>query len=233
MGKRVLVAGGSGEVGKRLLQHLVARNDVNQVHLINRHPQDFKHSKIIQHQIEFKHLNALDLELEFDFSYCCLGSTIKKAGSKDAFEKIDLHYVQLFAKMAKRHQCLHFAVISSVDAKTSTNNFYLHTKGRMEETLTAMDWSSLWVFRPSLLVGVRQEFRLAEKLAGIAMQLISPIMVGPIKNYRPVAMDSLALVMASAIDKPESGVQIVESKQISEWAQLDFKPGNQDEVVQR
>jgi len=218
MGKQVLIAGGSGEVGNRLLRHLIARNDVEQIHLLNRHPQDISNPKIIQHQIDFEHLDALDLQHNFDFSYCCLGSTIKQAGSKDAFEKIDLHYVQSFAQLAKRHHCRHFAVISSVDAKTKTNNFYLHTKGRMEETLISMDWPALWIFRPSLLVGKRKEFRLTEKLAGFLMTLVSPLMIGPAKNYRPMPMDKLAQVMASAMDMPANKVQIVENKQIEEPA---------------
>ncbi len=223
MGKRVIVAGGSGEVGNRLLQNLVARNDVTEIHLINRRLQEVTHSKVIQHQVEFNRLDSLDLELDFDFAYCCLGSTIKQAGSKEAFEKIDLHYVQAFAQMSKRHQCHHFTVISSVDAKTKTNNFYLHTKGRMEETLTSMKWPGLWIFRPSLLTGKRHEFRLAEKLGGFFMALASPIMVGALRNYRATPMDLLAQAMTSTMDMAENGVQIIENSQIADLAKQQIK----------
>ncbi len=215
MAKRILLAGGSGAVGSRLLQKLIAHNEVGEIHLLNRRPQEIVHPKVIQHHIEFDHMDALDLELNFDQAYCCLGTTIKQAGSKGAFEKIDLHYVQCFALMAKRHQCTNFAAISSIGAKTKTNNFYLHTKGRMEETLTSMGWKSLWIFRPSLLVGHREEFRLAEHFGGFLIKLISPFMLGPAKKYRPIHMDTVANTMANIMSAQSNGVNVVESGEIA------------------
>ncbi len=218
MGKHILLAGGSGEVGQRLLQDLIARNDVDQIHLINRRHSTVTSPKVVQHNIDFKNLNALSLELKFDMAYCCLGSTIKKAGSKAAFEKIDLHYVESFAKLAKSHRCDRLAVISSVGAKSNNSRFYLDTKGRMEDVLTAMQWATLWIIRPGLLTGKRQEFRLTERLGAAFMTLINPLMIGAMAKFRSISMDKVAYAMSVLVDTADNGTVILHNDQLLKLA---------------
>ncbi len=219
MGKHLLLAGASGEVGKRLLRNLIARNDVAMVHLINRRPLNIHHEKLTEHLVDFEHLDTLDLKHDFDHSFCCLGTTIKKAGSKEGFEKIDLHYVQSFAELAIRHNSKGLSVVSSIGATTQTNNFYLLTKGRMEKALSSMGFAQLLIFRPSLLTGKRNEFRLGEVLGGIAMGLFSPLMIGPLKNYRPTSMTKLAKAMASWDEIKGSGSLVLEGQKITDLAE--------------
>jgi uncharacterized protein YbjT (DUF2867 family) len=218
MGKRLLLAGGSGEVGQRLLQKLIARNDVEQIHLVNRSHNKVASPKVIQHNIDFEHLNSLNLDLKFDIAYCCLGTTIKKAGSKTAFEKIDLHYVASFAQLAKRHQCDRLALISSAGATAKSKNFYLHTKGRMEDMLTAMPWSALWIVRPGLLTGKRREFRLSERLGGAVMRMLNPFLTGPLVNFRSIPLASVANGMSVLVGTPDSGTTILHNEQILKLA---------------
>ncbi len=218
MGKAILLAGASGEIGKRLLQNLIARNDVDQIHLINRRSLEINNVKVIEHQVDFEQLDLLDLKCEFDQAFCCLGSTIKKAGSKVKFETIDLHYVHSFAQLAKHHKTAGFCVISSIGATLKTNNFYLLTKGRMEKSVSNMGFTQLLIFRPSLLMGKRDEFRLGEIIGGFAMQLFNPIMIGKLKKYRPTNMDALAKAMACWDKTTASGVCVLEGQGITDLA---------------
>jgi uncharacterized protein YbjT (DUF2867 family) len=220
MGKRLLLAGGSGEVGHRLLQKLIARNDVYQIHLINRSHSPVVSPKVVQHNIDFETLSSLNLNLKFHMAYCCLGTTIKKAGSKTAFEKIDLHYVQAFAKLAKNHQCDHLAVISSVGANAKSSNFYLNTKGRIEGILSAMPWVSLWIVRPGLLAGERREFRLSERLGGILMAIINPFMIGPTAKFRSIQMEQVASAMSVLVSTHDSGTTILHNDELRKRASL-------------
>ncbi len=221
MGKHILLAGGSGEIGRRLLQNLIAHNEVEQIHLINRSHNNVTSPKVIQHNIDFKHLNSLNLDLKFDMAYCCLGSTIKKAGSKAAFEQIDLHYVESFATLAKHHKCDRLAVISSVGAKAGNNNFYLHTKGRMEEALMAMQWPTLWIIRPGLLTGKRREFRLSERLGGAAMKVLNPFLVGKMASFRSISMEKVAKSMCGLVSVTGNGTAILHNDQILKACSVD------------
>ena len=214
MALNVILAGASGEVGKRILEELIANNLVTSVHLINRSLHPVQHPKVIQHQVNFEQLNTIENAPNFDLAYCCLGTTIKKAGSKTAFEKVDLHYVCQFAQLVKQHNCPTFAVISSIGAHPNKGGFYLETKGRMEESLRKMNWPSLYLFRPSLLIGKRQEFRLGEHLGALLGKLISPILQGTFHKYKPIEMDLVANAMASLTASAELGVTVVEGKDI-------------------
>ena len=214
MALNVILAGASGEVGKRLLEKLIASNLVASVHLINRSTNPTHHPKVVQHQVSFDHLDTLENAPNFDLAYCCLGTTIKRAGSKAAFEKVDLHYVCEFARLAKQHNCPTFAVISSIGASSNKGGFYLETKGRMEDSLRSMNWPSLYLFRPSLLTGKRQEFRLGEHIGALLGKFISPILQGPLHKYKPIEMDLVANAMTALTQSANLGVIAVEGKEI-------------------
>jgi uncharacterized protein YbjT (DUF2867 family) len=219
MGLSILLAGASGEVGKRLLDNLIASNLVDSIHLVNRRPHPTNRIKVTQHNINFEKPIQLDNEPNFDLAFCCLGTTIKKAGSKAAFESVDFQYVAQFAQLAKQHNCQQFAVISSIGANPIKGGFYLQTKGRMEAHLQSMEWPSLYIFRPSLLTGKRQEFRLGEQLGSIFGRLISPFLVGPLHKYRPINMNKVASAMAAILTaESNSGVKVLEGDDILKLA---------------
>jgi len=214
----VILAGASGEVGKRLLDKLIANNLVSSIHIVNRGPHPIQHPKVIQHLVDFENLSTLDNTLKFDLAFCCLGTTIKKAGSKKAFEKVDFQYTCQFAQLAKQHDCHKFAVISCVGANAHKGGFYLETKGRMEKDLQDMNWQTLYLFRPSLLTGKRQEFRLGEQIGGLFSNLLSPLLQGALHKYRPIKMDLVANAMNAITRTSEIGMNTIEGKEILDLA---------------
>lgn len=200
MNKRFIVAGATGEIGRRLVQTLVVQNPNAEIHLLVRAHSQLFGDDIQQHVVDFDKLDEFKLDLTFDRAFCCLGTTIKQAGSQANFKHVDHHLILQFAHWSQAHGCVEFACISAVGANTKSSNFYLATKGQTERDLQQMHWQALWFIRPSLLLGHRDEFRLGEYLGAIIGRLISPFLVGRLTKYKPINMLRVAQVMA---DLPE------------------------------
>ncbi len=215
MGKRILLAGGSGEVGSRLVENLIAQNSISEIHLINRRPLVYQYEKVTQHTVDFKQLGNTGINEKFDLAYCCLGTTIKKAGSEAAFEEVDLTFVREFSQLAKQTHCQHLVVISCVGADPKSAGLYLKTKGLMEAALADQNWKKLSVFRPGLLMGKRQEFRLVEWVSGLLMKIINPLFIGPLYKYRGIQMDTVANAMANIDSRGLSGTVILGNQEIN------------------
>ena len=111
---------------------------------------------------------------------------MRKAGSKENFRKIDFDLVVKIAEIASRNGVKGFIVISSIGAKASSSNFYLRTKGEMEEAIQKFNFERVNIIRPSFLLGRRREFRIGEKLSTPFVRLLSPLMLGPLKKYKPI-----------------------------------------------
>src|SRR5690606_24320068 len=121
-----------------------------------------------------------------DDVFCCLGTTIKKAGSQNAFRRVDYDYPVALGKLAKSAGAKRFLVISAMGADARSNIFYSRVKGQMEEALKKMEFPALHIFQPSLLLGKRDEFRLGEKAASVLAPAISPLLRGKMKKYKPI-----------------------------------------------
>jgi uncharacterized protein YbjT (DUF2867 family) len=214
----VLLAGASGEIGKRLTNNLIEDNSISEIHLLNRRPLGLTHEKVVEHIIDFEMMDELSFSHSFDQAFCCLGTTIKQAGSQQGFYQVDYTHCVNFAKFAAKHQCRNLSVISSLGANPKSNNFYLQTKGAMEEAMQSLDWQTLLIFRPSLLVGKRAEFRILERLGGYFLQLLAPLMIGPLKRYRPIQMSCVAKAMSLMTAQNKVTSKIIESTEINSIA---------------
>lgn len=141
---------------------------------------------------------------------CCLGSTIKNAGSRERFRQIDhdlpLAYAQA-ALAAGANRCL---LVSSVGASATSPNFYLRVKAELESGLAQLPFVSLDIFRPSLLLGERPDRRLAERMAAPLTRAIAPLLLGPLSIYRPVAAATLAraVVHSALAAEPPPGTRV-------------------------
>ncbi len=206
---KIAIAGWSGLVGSELLSLSAAHSEVKLIHTLGRKTAP-EHNKIRSHQVDF---SDLDLELSgLDAAFCCLGTTIKKAGSKDAFYQVDHDFVINFAKWAKSQGCKSFHFVSATGNSKSSFFFYNRVKAETEEDLWKLEFDQTFLYRPSLLLGDRQEFRLGEKIGEAFMKLLTPVMLGKFKRYRPVHARQVASAMLDHLMSNESGV--VESEQM-------------------
>ncbi len=218
MKKNVLLAGASGLVGGHALDLLLEQNDVDKIIIVARRSQNLKSPKIVEVIGELSELHEKDLRSygvdHIDVGLCALGSTIKKAGSKEAFKKVDKDYVLEAGKFSKRFGAQSFSVISSLGADKDSPIFYNKTKGEMEEGLRAMNFKTLTIIRPSLLIGERKEVRVAEKFFIKLSPILNKTMIGPLKKYRGIEAHKVAAFLTESVSNQESGVVIIENSQM-------------------
>lgn len=191
--EKSLVVGATGLVGTHLLKELSKKNF--SVSALSRRPIMEIASNINVVEINFDLLNQISLP-ECDHVYICLGTTIKKAGSQKEFKKVDLDYSLLIAKKCIEKDVKKISLISSVGAHAQANNFYLKTKGIVEEEIINMNFSMTNIYRPSLLIGQRNESRYLEGLGQEFAGLINPFLRGSLKKFRSVKAEKLAASMA-------------------------------------
>lgn len=216
MEKTAIIVGGSGLTGTQLLKILLTSDVYAKVICLVRSNTKISHPKLEQHVIDFDNPDTYEGLIEGNDMFCCLGTTIKKAGTEAAFEKVDLVYPVQFAKTAALKGIKQFSMISSLGANPNSNNFYLRTKGKCEEELRRIGFQSTSIFRPSLLLGNRKEFRLGEKIAEFFMRIFSICMVGKLKKYRAIKSQDVAYAMYLVAQYNTVGFHVYESNCISE-----------------
>lgn len=201
----ILLAGATGLTGEHLLDRLLSEPTVSRVLAPTRRP-------LAEHQHLENPVGELasllpDLHGQIDIAFCCLGSTIKQAGSQQAFRAIDLDLVVAFGKRARELGARHLLVISAVNADPESSVFYSQVKGEMEKALEAQDWPQLTIARPSLLVGNRTETRWAEQLAAPIAKLIPG-------KYGAIEACHLARALWRLALEEQEGVRVVESDEL-------------------
>lgn len=210
-----VVAGGTGLVGSEVIRQLLKDARINQVTAVTRKSLGVEHAKLKEVFVsDLAELSKHEAGLRGDLYFCCLGTTIKKAGSQEAFRKIDHDGVLDFARVAKAAEAKSFVVISAMGANAESKIFYNRVKGEMERDLSALGFSSLTIFRPALLMGERKEFRLAEKVASA--------IAGPLSSILPKSVTKASLTDADVLAKRAveegisalDGIHVIKSKQI-------------------
>ena len=214
--RKALIVGATGLIGGYCLQALLDDPTYSEVIALVRKPLLKTHRKLKTVVTKF------DKNLEHELSktqahdvHCCLGSTIKKAGSQQAFKAIDYTLVVTVAELMRKQGAEQFLVISSMGANKDSKVFYSRVKGEMESALEDLDYPCLRIIRPSLLLGPRKEFRLGEKIGVLLAPVLKPLMLGPLTKYRPIQAESVAQFMVKVAHKePASGVDVYESDMI-------------------
>jgi uncharacterized protein YbjT (DUF2867 family) len=212
--RKALLAGATGLTGGYVLQALLDTPIYAEVIALVRKPLLKTHRKLREVSTNFKNLDQISSQLHADDVFCCLGTTIKKAGSQNAFRAIDYSLVIMIAEMMKMKGAEKFIVISAMGADIASKVFYNRVKGEMEETLKEIDYPCLCIVRPSLLLGPRQEFRLGEKIGVLLAPMLKPLMLGPLEKYRPVQAEAVGEFMVRVAQEENYGVKIYESNQI-------------------
>lgn len=194
--RQALVIGATGLVGGLLVRSLLQNPAYGRIRVLVRRQLELEHPKLDQHIVDWEQLEEQkDLFRDVDDLYCCLGTTIKKAGSQENFRQVDFHYPVRAAKLAKDQGVSQMLVISSMGADAGSRIFYSRTKGEMEEALSAIGFRSLHIFRPSLILGDRKEKRLGERLAAHAMTFLDRWMKGRVDKYRAIQASTIARAM--------------------------------------
>jgi uncharacterized protein YbjT (DUF2867 family) len=209
--RNALIAGATGLVGNAILQQLLADNQYEKVIIITRKLIDVNHPKLIQQQIDFDSIESLKLGFPVDDVFCALGTTIKTAGSQDAFYKVDYTYVVNLGKWCAANGVKRFLIVSAMGASSKSGIFYNRVKGEMETAVSQLNIPQIEVFRPSLLMGDRKEKRRGEKIAQVVMGGLGFLFVGPLLKYKGIHDDVVAKAMIKSAKEEVRGFTVYES----------------------
>ncbi|MBT2728062.1 NAD-dependent epimerase/dehydratase family protein [Bacillus sp. ISL-75] len=219
MGKKTaLVLGASGLVGNELVKTLIQQNNYEKIHLLVRRPVEFNDPSCEEHIVDFDQLHKYQELFHVTDVFCCLGTTIKKAKSKEAFRKVDYEYPVEAAKISSKTGVEKYLIITAMGSNSKSLIFYNQVKGQVEEALGKLIIPSVHIFRPSLLLGERTEFRFGERIAEKASAFLNLLMVGALRPYKAIEARNVAAAMAAVAQTEKSGVNIYPSHEIERIA---------------
>lgn len=212
--RSALLLGASGLVGGHLLRLLVDDEAYDRVTAPVRKPLSFRHPKLQERVVDFDHLEKQRDALQGHDVFCCLGTTIRAAGSQTAFRKVDFTYVVQAASIASANGAEQFLLVSSLGADKNSRAFYTRVKGEVEEAVSKLPFKAVEIFRPSILIGNRKESRFNETFAIAVMKLISVVLVGRFRRYRAIEAKTVAQAMLSAAKQQSTGIMVYNSERI-------------------
>lgn len=216
--KTALIAGASGLTGMHCLELLLQNPVYHRVIALVRKPLPVVHEKLQQIQVDFEQLETSSGDFVADDVYCCLGTTIKKAGSQANFRKVDYDFVVNVAKVAHTKGAKRFLLVSSLGASSKSSIFYSRVKGETEAAVAAIPFEEVHIFRPSLLLGNRQEQRLGESMAMKAFKILGFAMIGPLAVYKGILAEDVAKAMIAVAQMGKKGKHIYLSDEIQRIA---------------
>lgn len=219
MPRTALLAGATGLVGAHCLERLLAHDAYAEVITLGRRPLVRSHPKLTHHVVDFETLEDHAAAIRGDDIFCCLGTTRKQAGSKEAFRRVDHDYPLQIAALALRNGATHYLLVSATGANPSSLFFYNRVKGEVEAALRALDYPTVSVMHPSLLTGDRDEKRTGEQVAEWLLDVFSFALRGPLARLRPTPADDVAAAMLAAAEAPTPGFHIYEPEAIRRLAQ--------------
>jgi uncharacterized protein YbjT (DUF2867 family) len=205
----VCIAGASGLVGNEILIQLLNNPQIEKVLVLARKPLGFGHAKLQVVIVPFEQLDQLEVTEKIDIGFCALGTTLRKAGSKSRQQEIDRDYVVSFSNFCKKTGVEKIGIVSSIGANEQSSNFYLRTKGEMEQGVSRLEIPATVFIRPSFLIGPRRERRPGEKLIQGLLVLIGPLLFGKAKKYRGIHVSKVAQKLIEATLSETKGVHYI------------------------
>lgn len=205
-----VVLGATGFIGEQLVQQLLNDAAFSKVRILVRRPVKLSHPKLEAEIVNFDNLAEYRYKLgRGDCIFCCIGTTQKKVkGDKNAYRKIDVDIPVNAAKMGKDAGFTNYLLVSAVGADAHSKNFYLRLKGEVEREIADLKFKSFHSFRPSILLGERKEFRLAEFLGKGVMQGLSSLFIGNLKKYKGIESANVARAMVAAAKSDGKGMYV-------------------------
>ena len=208
MNKVALIAGSSGLTGGFLLKILLEAPEYREVIAYVRKRTGIQHPKLREVVMDWE---KLDAPVPADDVFCCLGTTIKKAGSQEAFRRVDYEYPLHLAELQLEGGSQQFLLVSAIGADASSSIFYSRVKGELEDALKKLGYKSLHIFQPSFIAGPRKEKRVGERIGLAIFSFISPLFIGPLKKYAPIPAEHIARAMYRSAQKNIVGCTIYDS----------------------
>jgi len=210
--KTALVVGATGLVGRYLVDELLEHGTFDRVVIWVRKPIDLQHPILHQKMIDFEQIGPVDIEVHS--VYCCLGTTIRKAGRKDVFRRVDLEFPLQVAQLALEAGAHAYGIVTSMGADPLSKFFYNQIKGEVEKELAALGYNRLLILRPSMLLGERTESRWGETIGKLFMQLFSFLI--PL-NYKAVHARKVARAMRMKMEDAKLGTEVLFSGSIQAY----------------
>ncbi|MBN2237795.1 MAG: NAD(P)H-binding protein, partial [Bacteroidales bacterium] len=190
------VLGATGLVGKQLVEQLILDELFSKIILLHRRATGFKHEKVEEYLVDFNDVNQFKVLIRGDVLFSCLGTTLQQAGSKEEQFKVDYTYQYEFAQAAAENGVLDYVLVSSSGANARSMIFYTKMKGKLDEAVQKLGFKRVLIFRPSLLLGYREQKRAGEALGAKIMSRIQNIPY--LKKYRGIKGEEVAQAMISA-----------------------------------
>ena len=199
--KTALIFGSSGLVGGHLLNKLIQNNNYSKIKVFIRSESKINDSKLDIIKTDFNNLENHREDIKGDDCFFCIGTTKKNSPDKNEYRRVELDIPKEIAQIAKSNSVNSFAFVSSGYADAKSSGDYLKFKGLVEEELKNLNFSKLAIMRPSFLIGVRKEERVAEKIGIFLFKMLSPLFLGPLKKMKPIQSEAVARAMIRATNE--------------------------------
>lgn len=212
--KTAIIAGATGLVGGHLINQLLVDNNYSHIRSVGRKSSGITHPKLEEIIVSLDDLDSVKDSLRGEVIFCCLGTTMAKAGSREAFEKVDYEYPLKLAMLTKQNNSSHYVLVSAMGAKKNSLFYYNRIKGQTEEAIGNVNFEFYTIIRPSMILGERKEKRVFEELAKYLTKVMKPILIGPFKKLGGVEAKKIAESMRAAALLTDQKERIIYSNQI-------------------
>ena len=210
MSRTALLAGATGLIGSHVLKLLLAEDEWSRVVTVGRRPMPELHKKLEQRVLDLGELETVSDLPHVDDVFCCLGTTIKQAGSQPAFRRVDHAFILGVAHAGLHAGAKQFLLVSAIGADPGSRVFYSRVKGETESAIRRLAFQSVQIFRPSLLLGERSEFRVGERIAMVVAPPLSLLLLGRLRRYRPIRAETVARAMVNLAREAPRGPNVFE-----------------------
>ena len=216
--RTALVLGATGLVGGHVLDLLLVDAAWTRVLTLGRRPAARDDPRLEQRVVGFDRVEEHAEAFAVDAVFCCLGTTIRAAGSQEEFRRVDHDYPVAAARLASGRGAPHFLLVTAMGADAGSRVFYNRVKGEVERDVTALPFAGVTIARPSLILGERTGRRTAEGIAQKLAPVLNPLLIGPLRRYRAIPAASIARALVKLARQGPAGVRVVESDELDALA---------------
>jgi uncharacterized protein YbjT (DUF2867 family) len=214
MTKSIIILGASGLIGHAVLNQAIENTQIEQIIILVRKSINLKHNKLTEVITDFKNLSEINSNVMGDALICCLGTTRKKTPNLQEYKNIDFGLTVEIAKIAKENDVQQIHLISAIGADPKSKIFYNKLKGETEQALIKIDFPQTIIYRPSLLIGKRNEFRLGELIAQKLAPVFDVFLIGSLKKYHSISAKTIAKAVLNRILSEGEKTEIMEYNEI-------------------